>query len=170
MLNSSMLFGFDVPRDLCDIRRRGLKWGKGREDVHSAWVRIGSFVPIGLCLVPPFHPASGLWQPMLVRRSNAILWYFAGKRIDTSRPNYTFVIYNRCLYMIVKEGLSLIYGRDSGLSSNRPSLNPFLFIKSKWLFILSEGFSTLEKNALICYQRTMLPFQSGVTAVCWQKL
>jgi hypothetical protein len=36
---------------------------------------------------------------------------------------------------------------------------PFLFIKNKWLFISSEGFSTLEKNALICYQRAMLPLQ-----------
>ncbi len=34
-------------------------------------------------------------------------------------------------------------------------LNPILFIKNKWLFISSEGFSTLEKNALICYQRAM---------------
>jgi len=29
----------------------------------------------------------------------------------------------------------------------------------------SEGFSTLEKKALICYQRAMLPIQSGVTAL-----
>jgi hypothetical protein len=41
--------------------------------------------------------------------------------------------------------------------------NPFLFIKSKRLFISSEGFTTLEKNALICYQRIMAPVQSGVT-------
>ncbi len=32
------------------------------------------------------------------------------------------------------------------------------------VFISSESFSTLEKNALICYQRAMLPIQSGVTA------
>jgi hypothetical protein len=43
--------------------------------------------------------------------------------------------------------------------------NPFLFIKNKRLFISSEGFSTLEKNALICYQRAMLPIQSGVTVL-----
>jgi hypothetical protein len=39
------------------------------------------------------------------------------------------------------------------------SLNPFLFIKTKWLLISAEGFSTLEKNTLICYQRVMLPLQ-----------
>jgi hypothetical protein len=27
-------------------------------------------------------------------------------------------------------------------------VNPFLFIKNKWLFISSDGFFTLEKNAL----------------------
>jgi hypothetical protein len=40
-------------------------------------------------------------------------------------------------------------------------LNPFLFIKNKRLFLTSEGFSTLEKNALICYQRAMLPIHLG---------
>jgi hypothetical protein len=30
----------------------------------------------------------------------------------------------------------------------------------------SVGSSTLEKNALICYQRALLPIQSGVTALC----
>jgi hypothetical protein len=30
--------------------------------------------------------------------------------------------------------------------------NRFLFIKNKPRFISSEGFSNLEKNALICYQ------------------
>ncbi len=45
-------------------------------------------------------------------------------------------------------------------------INPFLFIKNKRLFISSEGFSTLEKNALICYHRAMLPFQLGVTSLC----
>jgi hypothetical protein len=44
--------------------------------------------------------------------------------------------------------------------------NPFLVFKNKRLFISSEGFSTLEKNGLICYQRAMLPIQSGVTALC----
>jgi hypothetical protein len=34
-------------------------------------------------------------------------------------------------------------------------------------YLSSEGFSTLEKNALICYQRAMLPIQSGVSAL-WQ--
>jgi hypothetical protein len=43
--------------------------------------------------------------------------------------------------------------------------SPFLFIKNKRLFISSEGFSTLEKNVLICYQRAMLPLQWGVTAL-----
>jgi hypothetical protein len=43
---------------------------------------------------------------------------------------------------------------------------PFLFIKNKQLFITSEGFSTLAKNALICPQRAMLPFHSGETALC----
>jgi hypothetical protein len=32
--------------------------------------------------------------------------------------------------------------------------------------IESEGFSTLEKNTLICYQRAMLPIHLGVTALC----
>ncbi len=49
---------------------------------------------------------------------------------------------------------------------NNEHVNPFLFIKNKRLFISSEGFYTLEKNALICYQSAMLPFQSGVTALC----
>jgi hypothetical protein len=48
-------------------------------------------------------------------------------------------------------------------------INPFLFIKNKRLFILSEGFSTLENNALICYQRAILPLQWGVTALCRKK-
>jgi hypothetical protein len=56
---------------------------------------------------------------------------------------------------------------DWKITLSRPSVNPFLFIKNKWLFISAEGFSTLEKNALICYQRAMLlPIQSGVTALC----
>jgi hypothetical protein len=38
-------------------------------------------------------------------------------------------------------------------------VNPFLFVKNKRLFISSEGFSTLEKNTLICYQRAILPIQ-----------
>jgi hypothetical protein len=45
-------------------------------------------------------------------------------------------------------------------------INPFLFIKNKLLFISSEGFSTLQKNTLICYQRAMVPIQLGVTALC----
>ncbi len=36
-------------------------------------------------------------------------------------------------------------------------INPFLFMKNKRLFISSEGFSTLAKNALICYQRQCCP-------------
>jgi hypothetical protein len=43
-------------------------------------------------------------------------------------------------------------------------VNPFLFIKNKSLIISSEGFSALEKNAVICFQRAMLPVQLGVTA------
>ncbi len=35
-------------------------------------------------------------------------------------------------------------------------INPFLFIKNKQLFISTEGFSILEKNAVICSQRAML--------------
>jgi hypothetical protein len=45
----------------------------------------------------------------------------------------------------------------SSLNSKNFCTSPFLFIKNKRLFIVSEGFSTLEKNALICYQRAMLP-------------
>ncbi len=44
------------------------------------------------------------------------------------------------------------------MGTQEKRVNPFLFIKNKRLFISSEGFSTLEKNALICYQRAMLPF------------
>jgi hypothetical protein len=51
-----------------------------------------------------------------------------------------------------------------GIHQGEFDFNPFLFIKNKRLFISSEGFSTLEKNAMICYQRAMLPIQSGVTA------
>ncbi len=40
-------------------------------------------------------------------------------------------------------------------------LHPFLFIENKRLFISSEGFSTLEKNALICNQKAMLPVESS---------
>jgi hypothetical protein len=50
-----------------------------------------------------------------------------------------------------------------------PRLNPFLLIKNKRLFISSEGFYTLEKNALICYKREMLPLQWGGTALCRKK-
>jgi hypothetical protein len=38
-------------------------------------------------------------------------------------------------------------------------LNPFLFVKNKQLFVSTQGFFTLEKNSLICYQRAMLPIQ-----------
>jgi hypothetical protein len=38
-------------------------------------------------------------------------------------------------------------------------LNPFLFTKNKWLFISSEGFSTLETNILICNQSATLPIK-----------
>ena len=41
----------------------------------------------------------------------------------------------------------------------RSTFNPFLFIRNKRLFISSEGFSTLDKHALICYQRAMLLIQ-----------
>jgi hypothetical protein len=45
------------------------------------------------------------------------------------------------------------------------SFNSFLFIKIQ-LLISSEVFSALEKKAVICSQRAMLPLQSGVTALC----
>ncbi len=45
-------------------------------------------------------------------------------------------------------------------------LNHFLFIKNKQLFKSSKGFSALEKTAMICSQKAMLPIQSGVTALC----
>jgi hypothetical protein len=44
-------------------------------------------------------------------------------------------------------------------------VNPFLFIKNKMLIIPSEGFSALEKNAVVYSQRAMLPIQLGVTAL-----
>jgi hypothetical protein len=44
--------------------------------------------------------------------------------------------------------------------------NTFLLIKIKRLFISSQGFSSLEKNAVIRSQRAKLPIQSGVTALC----
>ncbi len=46
------------------------------------------------------------------------------------------------------------------------TLNPFMFIKYKCRFMSSEGFSTPEKNAVICSQRAMLTIMSGVTARC----
>ena len=56
------------------------------------------------------------------------------------------------------------FHEKSGLRRYRPvveeSSDPFLFIKVKRLVIL------LKKNALICYQRAMLPIHSGVTALC----
>ncbi len=60
-------------------------------------------------------------------------------------------------------------GTDPGWCPPLPAtqgscINPFLFIKNKRIFISSEGFSTLEKNAL----RAMLPIQLGMTALCWQ--
>ncbi len=51
------------------------------------------------------------------------------------------------------------WNRANGISSY---LNPFLFIKNKQLFISSEGFFALEKNAMICSQRAMLPIQLDV--------
>ncbi len=36
--------------------------------------------------------------------------------------------------------------RSKIVSQNSPSINPFLFMKNKRLFISSEGFSTLEKK------------------------
>jgi hypothetical protein len=36
----------------------------------------------------------------------------------------------------------------------------FLFIKNKWLFIASEGFSTLEKKHPDMLPEAMLPIQS----------
>ncbi len=45
-------------------------------------------------------------------------------------------------------------------------LKPFLFINNNKLSILSEGFSPLEKNALICSLGAILPIQSGVAALC----
>ncbi len=50
-----------------------------------------------------------------------------------------------------------IYLHKNSQASTAPIINSFLFIKNKRLFISSEGFSTLEKNALICYQRAKLP-------------
>jgi hypothetical protein len=32
--------------------------------------------------------------------------------------------------------------------------------------ISSEGFSALEKNTVICLQKAVLPFQSGIEALC----
>ncbi len=40
-------------------------------------------------------------------------------------------------------------GTGGGRMAVKVDFNPFLFIKNKRLFISSEGFSTLEKNALI---------------------
>ena len=55
--------------------------------------------------------------------------------------------------------MDLLQGHLKFVKIHRP-LSPFLFIKNKRLFISSEGFPTLEKNALICYQRAMLPIHA----------
>jgi hypothetical protein len=60
---------------------------------------------------------------------------------------------------------SFKYPQKKIVSRNSASINPFLFIKNKQLFTSLEGFSTLEKNALIRYQRAMLPILLGVTAL-----
>ncbi len=46
--------------------------------------------------------------------------------------------------------------------------NPFLFIENKCLFISLEGFSTLEKNALICDQRARQGLNSKFLNRVWQ--
>ncbi len=51
------------------------------------------------------------------------------------------------------------------------TLNPFILIKNKRLVISSEGFSALEKNAVRCSQRAMLPIQWGCDSpllIIWQ--
>jgi hypothetical protein len=55
----------------------------------------------------------------------------------------------------------------------------FVFIQSKLVLIYSSKINgylyhqrvspPLKKNALICYQRAMLPLQWGVTALCRKK-
>jgi len=45
-------------------------------------------------------------------------------------------------------------------------VNPFLLIKNKWLLISSEGLPALEKKALICSLRAMVPILLGVRALC----
>ncbi len=55
--------------------------------------------------------------------------------------------------------------RSSQINGMVP-LKPFLIHQKITIFIYSEGFSAFGKNAMICYQRAMLPIQSGVTALC----
>jgi hypothetical protein len=43
-------------------------------------------------------------------------------------------------------------------------LMPFIFIRNKRPVISSEGFFALEKNAVICLLRAVLPIQSVLTA------
>jgi hypothetical protein len=42
-------------------------------------------------------------------------------------------------------------------------INPFIFIRNKRPVISSEGFFALEKNAVVCPQRAVLPIQPGTT-------
>ncbi len=68
----------------------------------------------------------------------------------------------------VKEAHPMLLLWSGPFSSTRINfwgVNPFLFIQNKRLFISSEGISAVEKNAVICYQRTVLPIQSSVTAL-----
>jgi hypothetical protein len=44
-------------------------------------------------------------------------------------------------------------------------ISPFIFIRNKRNVISSEGFSALEKRAVICLQRGVLHIQSGITAL-----
>jgi hypothetical protein len=55
--------------------------------------------------------------------------------------------------------------RDTAPFSGTP-FNPFIFIKNKRRAISSEGFSALEKNAVVRFQRAVLPIQSDITARC----
>ncbi len=70
------------------------------------------------------------------------------------------------LIIALKFSLSEGVPHDVAPHLNMSRVNPFLFIKNKRLFISSEDFSALEKSAVVCSQRAMLPIQSGVTALC----
>jgi hypothetical protein len=77
------------------------------------------------------------------------LWWCAGEWL-TATANTNMFTYEIAPVFILMEHECLKV-------SNTRCTSPFLFIKNKRLFISFEGFSALQKNAMICSQMAMLP-------------